>query len=173
MSGRDGDGDGDERGERPRLSWSELDRRRDKPRSATPERRPRGAAAEARSRSATQSYLKKLDSQLFGKGGQGGRDGGAAKLAAAVRDALGTAALADACRAYLAQCGPPRDAALLAAFLDARDRDVQLAALGALEEEMRADRIAPSAGLRSQLRVLAEGSDDELAERAENLLSPR
>ena len=162
MSGRDDE----DRGERPKLSWSELDKRRDKPRSHTSERRPRGAAAEARAASATQSYLKKLDQQLFAKGGKGATPRG--RLADAVRDALGTPGLDDACRAYLAEVGPPADAALVAAFLDARDREIRLAALGALAGE---SRVALTPGLRSQLRVLAEGADDELAERAEEILA--
>jgi len=33
------------------------------------------------------------------------------------------------------------------------------------------EAVALTAGLRSQLRVLAEGSDDELAERAEEILA--
>jgi hypothetical protein len=162
MSGRDDD----DRGERPKLSWSELDKRRDKPRSHTSERRPRGAAAEARAASATQSYLKKLDQQLFAKGGKSATP--RSRLADVVRDALGTPGLDDACRAYLAEVGPPADAALVAAFLDARDREIRLAALGALTGE---DRVALTSGLRSQLRVLAEGADDELAERAEEILA--
>ena len=162
MSGRDED----DRGDRPKLSWSELDKRRDKPRSHTNERRPRGAAAEARAASATQSYLKKLDQQLFAKGGKSATPRG--RLADAVRDALGTPGLDDACRTYLAEVGPPADAALVAAFLDARDREIRLAALGALAGE---GRVALTPGLRSQLRVLAEGADDELAERAEEILA--
>jgi hypothetical protein len=163
-----GDHDPDER---PRLSWSELDKRRGKARPSTPERRPRGAAAEALSRSATQSYLAKLDSRLFSKGAKGGAP--AAKLAAAVRDALGTPELDDAARAYLEQVGPPREAALVAAFLDAHDRALQLAALAAWAEETAAGRATPSPGLRAQLRTLAEGADDELAERAEEILAMR
>ena len=60
MSGED-----DDRGDRPRLSWSEQDKRRGKARGHTGERRPRGAAAEALAAKAAQSYLKKLDQQLF------------------------------------------------------------------------------------------------------------
>ncbi len=161
----------DDREDRPRLSWSELDKRRGKPRPSTPERKPRGAAAEALSRSATQSYLKKLDSQLFSKSGKSGAP--AAKLAAAVRDALGTPGLDDAARAYLEQVGPPREAALVAAFLDARDRTLQLAALEAWSEELAAGRVTPTTGLRAQLRTLAEGSDDEIADRAEEILAMR
>jgi hypothetical protein len=162
MSGRDDD----DRGDRPKLSWSELDKRKDKPRSHTNERRPRGAAAEARAASATQSYLKKLEQQLFSKGRKDATPKG--RLAGAVRDALGTPGLDDACRAYLAEAGPPADPALVAAFLDARDRELRLAALGAL---LGPDRVALTPGLRSQLRVLAQAADDELAERAEEVLA--
>ena len=165
MSGRDDD---DDRGERPKLSWSELDKRRDRPRSRTTERGPRGAAAEARSRGATKSYLAKLDDRLFAKKGSSG-----GKLADAVRDALGTPALTDACRAHLDAIGPPRDAALIAAFLDAEDPAVRGAALGALAEEVAAQRLTLTSGLRAQLRGLAEGADDELAARAEEILVPR
>jgi hypothetical protein len=168
VSGR---GDDDDRGERPKRSWSELDRLRDKPRSRTPERRPHGAAAEARARGATKAYLAKLDGQLFGMGAK--RSGPAAKHADAVLAALGTPALTDACRAQLAEVGPPRDAAGIGAFLDARDREVQLAALAALAEEVAAGRLTPTPGLRSQLRVLAEGLDDALAEAAEAILAIR
>ena len=166
MTGGDDDR---ERGERPRLSWSELDKRRDRPRSHTNERRPRGAAAEARSASATQSYLKKLDQQLFAKSGKGGSTA-TRRAADAVRDALGTPGLDDACRAYLEAVGPPGEAPIVAAFLDARDRALHVAALDALAEAVAAKRLALTAGLRSQLRVLADGADDELAERAAEIL---
>ena len=159
----------DERGDRPRRSWSELDKRRGKARSHTGERRPRGAAAEALAAKAAQSYLKKLDQQLFAKGGNRAAAGN--QRAGAVLDALGTPALDDACRAYLAEVGAPATAPLIAAFLDARARELRVAALLALGETSAAGGVAMTAGLRSQLRVLAEGSDDELAERAEEILA--
>jgi hypothetical protein len=118
---------------------------------------------------AAQSYLKKLDQQLFAKGGDRAAAGN--KLAGAVRDALGTPALDDACRAYLAEVGAPATAPLIAAFLDARDRALRVAALVALGDAVVAGGVALTAGLRSQLRVVAEGSDDELAERAEAILA--
>jgi len=164
MSGED-----DDRGDRPRLSWSEQDKRRGKARGHTGERRPRGAAAEALAAKAAQSYLKKLDQQLFAKAGKSAGDGN--KLAGAVRDAVGTPALDDACRAYLAEVGAPATAPLIAAFLDARDHGLRVAALVALGEAVAGGGVVLTAGLRSQLRVLAEGSDDTLAERAEEILS--
>jgi len=116
-----------------------------------------------------QQYLQELDRKLFAKGAPGGAEG--ARLAAAVRAAQGTPGLTDACRAYLDAVGPPADAGLIAAFLDARERSVQLAALAALGEGVGAGRIALGAGLRAQLRTLAEGLDDELAEAAEAALA--
>jgi len=154
--------------ERPRRSWSEIDKLRDKPRARSDERRPRGAAAEARSRAAAQQYLKKLDGHLFAKGRARGASGGDA--ANAIRAALGTPALADACRAYLRELGPPSDPGLLAAFLDAPDRELQLVGLRALGERRRRGELALTVGLRAQLRMLAEGLDDELAEAAEDAL---
>jgi hypothetical protein len=160
---------GDDDHDRPKRSWAEIDRQRDRPRARRDERAPRGPAATARARAATQQYLHEIDRKLFAKGSPGGAAG--AQHAAAVRAAQGTPGLTDACRAYLEALGPPGDPGLLAAFLDARDRDIQLAALAALAEGIGAGRIAPSAGLRAQLRTLAEGLDDALAEAAEAALA--
>lgn len=159
MSGRDDD-------ERPRLSWSEIDKRRDRGgRRDDRERRPRGAAAEARSREATRSYLAKLDAALFAKGPAGGEP-----HARAVRNAHGTPGLADACAAYLAALGPPREAALAALFLDAPHRELVLAGLAGLAALRDAGGLALGRSLRGQLRLHAEGSDDEVAQAAEDLL---
>lgn len=159
----------DDRDERPRRSWAEIDRLRDSPRARRDSRTARDPADPHRARDAAQQYLKKLDQQLFAKRPQGG--GEAERLAAAVRGALGTPALTDACRAYLDAAGPPADPTLLAAFLDARERSVQRAALEALRAGLAAGRLALTGGLRAQLRTLAEGLDDELAEAAESALA--
>lgn len=158
----------DERDERPKRSWAEIDRLRDKPRARRDRSAARDPADTPRARDAAQQYLKKLDQQLFARDARGGSD--AARLAAAVREALGTAGLTDACRAYLDALGPPTDAALLAAFLDARERSVQMAALGGLRDGLAAGRLTLTGGLRAQLRTLSEGLDDELAEAAEAAL---
>ena len=154
--------------ERPRLSWSEIDKRRDRPgRRDEGERRPRGAAAEARSRAAAQTYLAKLDTALFAKG-----PGGAAgePLARAVREAHGSSRLADACAAYLAALGPPKGADLASLFLDASRRELVLAGLEGLAALRTSGGFAPGRALRSQLRLCAEGPDDEIASAAEALL---
>jgi hypothetical protein len=161
-------GERDEDGERPKLSWSEIDKRRDRPRTrADREQRPRTAAAEARSRAATQQYLRKLGGELFAKHRAGGRG---EELAGAIRDAQGTPGFADACRAYLGELGPPRDASLCARFLDARAPELVLAGLRGLEGLRGEGALAPSAGLRAQLRTLANDANDEVADAAEALL---
>ncbi len=156
---------GSDRDERPKRSWREIDRQRDRPRESH-ERRPRGAAAEARSRAAAKQYLKHLDGMF--SGGKGG--GEAQRLARAIRDAHGTPELDAACRAYLDAIGIPEQLALLSLFLDARDRELRVAALDALAQLCDAGGLEATGGLRTQLRVLAQELDDEIAERAEELL---
>lgn len=156
-------------GERPKLSWSEIDKRRDRAggRRDAGEARPRGAAAEARARQASQAYLKGAAAKLFGTVGAGPRGD---RLAHAVREAHGTPGLADACAAYVAALGPPRDAALAAVFLDAPGRDAVLAGLAGLASLRGAGRLEPSRALRDRLRRLAEDADDEVAAGAEALV---
>ena len=153
--------------DRPKRSWSEIDRMRDGkvPRD---ERRPKGRAAEARARGATDQYLKKLDETLFAAGGRGGSSGDA--LGKAVFDARGSAEFDGCCRAYLDEIGPPADAALISAFLDARDKAIRVEALRALGAQIDAG-LEPERGLRNQVRALADELDDTLAEAAEDVLA--
>jgi hypothetical protein len=156
---------GDDRDERPRLSWREIDQRRDRPRERSSSR-PRGAAAEARSRAATKAYVKGLD-KLFSKGAAGAEG---ERLAERIRRAHGTPELAPACREYLEALGAPRDPALLALFLDAGDAPLVVVALETLLALHEEGCLQVSAGLRSQLRVLGQDFDDAVAEAAETLL---
>jgi len=156
--------------ERPKLSWSEIDKRRDRAggRRDAGEPRPRGAAAEARARQASQTYLKDAAAKLFGGVGAGPQGD---RLARAVREAHGTPGLAGACAAYVAELGPPRDAALAAVFLDAGARDAVLAGLAGLASLRDAGRFEPSRALRGRLRLLADDADDEVAAAAEALVA--
>ncbi len=156
----------DDRPERPRRSWREIDQMRDGARHRRDERRPRGAAAEARARTATAQYLKRAD-QLF-SGGRGGAEG--ERLAAAVRAAEDGPALAAACAAYRDALGVPDDPALLTRFLDSGDRALVVGALGALAAA-RERGASLGSGVRSQVRMLAGDPDDEIAEAAEALLA--
>ncbi|MEN8182338.1 MAG: hypothetical protein ABFS46_07365 [Myxococcota bacterium] len=157
----------DDDSERPRLSWSEIDKRRDRPRTRADER-PRGAAAEARSGVAAKRYLAKMGEQLFRAEAAGGEAG---SLARAVRDAHGTPALPAACQRYLEEAGSPPDVALAVLFLDAQSPALQTAGLEALSTLHTEGTLTPSAGMRSQLRILSESSDDDVAYAAEELLA--
>lgn len=153
-------------GDRPRRSWSEIDKLRDKPRARQEERRPRGAHAEARAKQAAKEYLKEVDRRVFS-----GREGGADRaLADAVREAHGTSGLADACRAYRDAAGMPEDPALLSLFLDAGDAGIVVGALETLLALQERGGLEAGSGLRTQLRLLSQGFDDEVAEAAETLL---
>ncbi|MCG8589803.1 MAG: hypothetical protein MJE66_10975 [Proteobacteria bacterium] len=151
--------------DRPRRSWAEIDRLRDKPRERG-ERRPQGRAAEARAQAASDAYLKEMDAKLFRQGGGEGEE-----LAKAVRDAHGSPGLDAACRAYFDALGAPADVSLLSIFLDAGDSALVVAALEALAEQARGGKLTLSAGLRRQVRAHAEGFDDASAEAAEDLLA--
>jgi hypothetical protein len=165
MSGpRDRDDDRDDR-ERPRRSWREIDRMRDGTGGA-PERVPRGTAARARADAASREYRRQLDRQFArGKGGAEGE-----RLARAMRDAHGTSGLAEACRAYREAVGPPEDVTLVSLFLDSGDRELTRVGLESLRASCDAGSLQPTAGLRSQLRLLAQDRDDDIAEAAESLL---
>ena len=119
----------------------------------------------ARVEAATKQYVKGLD-ELFSKPG----DSKSGKLSAAVRAAHGSPRLAEACRAHVDAVGYPADATLLGMFLDAGDAQVVAGALEALAAGIDAESIKLTAGLRSQIRMLAEDSDDGVATRAEELV---
>ena len=153
--------------ERPKRSWSEIDRMRDG-KVRRDERRPKGKAAEARARSATDQYLKELGDGLFAKGKRGGAAGDA--LAKTVLDARGSPDFDTHCHAYLDEVGPPGDAVLISAFLDARETKIRVDALHSLATQIDSG-LEIERGLRSQVRALADGLDDALAEAAEDVLA--
>ncbi len=153
--------------DRYRKSWREIDRARDGSGRRSEERRPRGAAAEARSRQATRAYLERIDG-LFTKDGGGAAE---ARLAEAVRAAHGTPELGAACAAYRDGAGWPRDPALVSLFLDSGDRNIMAGCLDALARVHAQAPLELPAGLRSQLRLLAEDPDDTIAGAAEDLLA--
>lgn len=154
-----GDDDG-----RERPSWREIDRMRDSAR-AREERRPRSEAAKARAGAATRQYLKQIDGMFSSDRGAEGGD-----LARAIREAHGTPALPGACRAYLEAHGAPRELSLLSLFLDAGDPEIVLAGLGGLHALVDAGAPELSRGQRTQLRILAQDANDDIAEAAEELL---
>ena len=150
-------------GDRPKRSWREIDQMRDGG-GGSQQRRPRGRAAEARAQQATQEYLRKLDG-LFQAESAGSPD-----ALKELRDAHGTPEFTKLCIAYRKHHDMPGDLAILTLFLDARDADTVVAALEKLRLLASDGKLSSSSSLRTQLRLLAEDSNDEVAEAAEELL---
>ena len=148
-----------------KLSFSERDRRRREGRVSRDDRVP--GVSRAKQEAITKQYVKKLDG-LFSKA-KGGAE--VEKLRAVIRAAHGTSGLADACRQYHEVAGFPEDAALMGMFLDSGDAEWVVGGLKALQAACEAGGFKASGGLRSQIRMLAEDPDDEVAELAETLVA--
>jgi hypothetical protein len=146
-----------------KLSFSERDRLR-REGGKSEDRKPRGAS-KAKVESATKQYIKQLDGLFTEK--KGGVE--AQNLEAAVRAAHGTSKLAAACREYVEALGLPSEGALIGMFLDTGDTELVVGGLRALTEGSQSGELEVSSGLRSQVRMLAEDPNDEIAELAEEL----
>ena len=160
MSGRD-----DDRPsylDRPKKSFSELDRERREGRAG--EGHAPSAADEKRSAAASKQYLKEIDGII------GGRQAVIDERGRAMLDARGTPELPAACRAFLADAGSPSDLRYVSCFLDAAETDLVLVGLEALRAAQDAGALEATAGLRTQLRMLVEDPDDAVAGCAEDLL---
>jgi hypothetical protein len=158
-------GDHRDRDDRERLSWSEIDKLRDRPRSPRADR-PGGRQAQQQAEKRTREALRAAETAFTSE--KGGATGAA--LAKAVRDSHGTPDLEQACRDYVAAIGVPTSVDLLSIFLDSRQPDLIVFALEALTEQKRAGTLEISGGLKSQLRILAHEPDDDIAGLAEDLL---
>ena len=146
-------------------SWKEIDQMRDGSRREDRER-PRNAAAQERSEQATQSYLKEID-KLFTSTG---RSAEAEALVKSLRDAHGTPELPEVCRSFRDQLGMPDDTTLLSIFLDSNEPEFMVAALETLVTLLGSNEIELSKGIQSQLRVLAQDFNNDVAEIAEEIL---
>jgi hypothetical protein len=146
-------------------SWKEIDQMRDGTRREDRER-PRNAAAQERSEQATQSYLKEID-KLFTSTG---RSAEAEALIKSLRDAHGTPELPEVCRSFRDQLGMPDDPALLSIFLDSNDPEFMVAALETLVTLLGSNEVELGKGIQSQLRVLAQDFNNDVAEIAEEIL---
>ena len=154
----------DDRDERRKLSFSELDKLRRGEKVGRDE--PRGHRAEQAQAQARTQAMNEADSVFsLGKGGAEGK-----RLANEMRDAHGTSDFLHACRSYCEKIGIPQDPALLALLLDSGERDLVVAALEALLEAKNGRSLEVRSGLRSQLRVLEQDRDDTIAGISEELL---
>ena len=146
-----------------KLSFSERDRLRREGRSSE-DRRPRGVS-KAKVEEASKQYIQKLD-EMFSKK-KSGVD--VEKLAAAMRAAHGTSGLATACREYRDAAGLPDDPLLLGMFLDSGEPELVVGGLEALQAASQSGEWTMPGGLRSQIRMLADDPNNDVAELAEEL----
>ena len=146
-----------------KLSFSERDRMRREGRSSE-DRQPRGVS-KAKAEEASKRYIKKLDGLFTKKKGASEVE----QLAAAMRAAHGTGGLAAACREYRDSAGLPDDPSLLGMFLDSGEPELVVGGLEALQNACQSGEWKASGGLRSQIRMLADDPNDEVAELAEAL----
>jgi hypothetical protein len=149
-----------------KLSWKEIDQRRDGSSPRQEGRRPRNEAERERSEQATQAYISEID-KLFSSG-PGGAEG--EELVKAIRDAHGTSELDAACQAYRDAAGLPRDLEVLSIFLDCKDTTLVVKGLEAVLELQKDPEVSLSRGLQSQLRLLAQSFDNTVAEIAEEII---
>jgi hypothetical protein len=152
----------DDRDDRPRLSWREIDQRRDRAHSRRDE--PRGPRAREEQAEAKRRALREADA-LFSLGATG------EERARQMRETHGGPDFLQACRQYREDVGVPSNPALLAFFLDSGDRALIVEALEALLVAKNGGSLALGPGLRSQLRALAQDRDDTVAGISEELLS--
>jgi hypothetical protein len=145
-------------------SWKEIDQMRDG--SGPADRRPGNKATEERTEQATQQYLKEID-KLFSTTA-GGVEADA--LIKRLRDAHGTPELPEACRSFKEEVGLPRDPSLLAIFLDSNEPELVVDALEAILALQKEDEVEVSKGMQSQLRIMAEDFNNDIAEVAEEIL---
>lgn len=146
-------------------SWAEIDRLRDGS-SREDRERPRNPASQARADQATQTYLKEID-KLFSSTG---RSAEADALIKRLRDAHGTPELAGVCRDFREELGLPRETALLSIFLDCNDPELVVGALSTLFVLLEQEEIEFGKGIQSQLRVLSQDFNNDIAEVAEDIL---
>jgi hypothetical protein len=88
-----------------------------------------------------------------------------------LRDAHGTPELAEVCRVFRDEVGLPRETALLSIFLDCNEAELVIAALSALLLLFEQDEIELGKGVQSQLRVLSQDFNNDVAEIAEDILA--
>lgn len=160
--------------EKPRRSWRDLDRQRDK--SAHRRNEPGGLGA-ARQQRSQKSYRASLD-RLFDSGKLGqllnkasstsdeqpdtsGEQPGRLKLLKAIKNAEGREAVTKALDAYLADHELPEDVDVLAKAIEHRAAAVQITAMQRLLAALDQTMPRRTRGLIGQLKLLRETTDDD------------
>jgi len=151
--------------EREKISWREIDRRKDRP--YAPRETPKGRERSRRSDWMKKHYRKEVDKLLMGKKGT--------KKHQKARDDIdryhGTDQFEAAVKAYLDEYGLPEDWNTLSLLLDYSDAEKVLQALTAMKNLYEARTSMEKQGFRAKVDILAmTARDSDLRDFAEEML---
>jgi hypothetical protein len=153
-------------GEREKLSWREIDRRKDRSPYA-PKETPRDQTRSRRSEWVMKKYRKEADKLFMGKKGT-------KKHQKAHNDLdryHGTDQFETVAKAYLDQYGLPEDWSTLSLLLDYSDSQMVLQALAAMKDLYEARSPIEKQGFKAKVDILAmTASDSDLRDFAEEIL---
>ena len=152
-------------GDRDKISFSELDRKRREKKQGGSGGRRRGGGRN--SRRAANAYKKKIEERLFGKKGDAGR----VRMVERLRESQGTPNFTRIYREYVKGHGLPADIPTLMLMLDIDEEREALKVIDALESAAESAPTEQKSLLKSRLRNLEMStSSDALADAAAELL---
>ncbi len=152
--------------EREKLSWREIDRRKDRSPYA-PQEAPKDAARSRRSEWVMKKYRKEADKLFMGKKGTKKHQ----KARNDIDRYQGTDQFETAVRTYLDQYGLPDDWNTLSLLLDYSNSESVLQALTAMKGLYETRSLVEKQGFRAKVDILAmTASDSDLRDFAEEML---
>ena len=153
-------------GEEDKLSWREVDRRKDRSPYA-PKEAPMDRERSRRSEWVMRKYRKEVDKLFMGKKGTKKHQ----KAHNDIDRYHGTDQFEAAVKAYLDQYGLPDDWSTLSLMLDYSDPQTVLQALAAMKDLYEARSLIEKQGFKAKVDILAmTASDSDLRDFAEELL---
>ena len=153
-------------GEREKISWREIDRRRDRSPHA-PKETPGEKVRSRRSEWVMKKYRKEADKLFMGKKGTKKHQ----KAHHDIDRYQGTDQFETAVKTYLDQYGLPEDWSTLSLLLDYSDSEKVLQALAAMKDLYETRSLTEKQGFKAKVDILAmTASDSDLRDFAEELL---
>jgi hypothetical protein len=153
-------------GEREKLSWREIDRRKDRSPYA-PKETPKDQVRSRRSEWVMKKYRKEADKLFMGKKGTKKHQ----KAHSDIDRYHGTEQFETVVKNYLDQYGLPDDWSTLSLLLDYADPEVVLQALAAMKDLYETRSPIEKQGFKAKVDILAmTASDSELRDFSEEML---
>ena len=153
-------------GEREKLSWREIDRRKDRSPYA-PKEAPKDQVRSRRSEWVMKKYRKEADKLFMGKKGTKKHQ----KAHNDIDRYHGTEQFETAVKTYIDQYGLPEDWSTLSLLLDYSDAEKVLQALAAMKNLYEARNPIEKQGFKARVDILAmTASDSDLRDFAEEML---